>query len=195
MKRIWTLLLLPFAAACASVAPPVPADRFMASLQALCGQAFEGRVVSTDAADADMRGQRLVMHVRECTPGEVRIPFHVGEDRSRTWIVTRTAAGLRLKHDHRHQDGTPDELTMYGGDTATAGSASRQEFPVDAESIALFTRTNRAVSNTNIWAMEVGQSLFAYELRRLPIPGGRFFRVEFDLTHPVPPPPPPWGTR
>lgn len=195
MKRIWTLLLLPFTAACASVAPPVPADRFMASLQALCGQAFEGRVVSTDAADADMRGQRLVMHVRECTPGEVRIPFHVGEDRSRTWIVTRTAAGLRLKHDHRHQDGTPDELTMYGGDTATAGSASRQEFPVDAESIALFTRTNRAVSNTNIWAMEVGQSLFAYELRRLPIPGGRFFRVEFDLAHPVLPPPPPWGTR
>jgi hypothetical protein len=23
--------------------------------------------------------------------------------------------GLQLKHDHRHEDGTPDEVTMYGG--------------------------------------------------------------------------------
>ena len=167
----------------------------MARLQSLCGKAFEGKVVTSDPADEAMRSQRLVMHVRECSANEVRIPFHVGEDRSRTWIVTRTAAGLRLKHDHRHQDGTSDELTMYGGDTATLGTAVRQEFPVDAESIALFTRTNRSVSNTNVWAMEAGTSHFAYELRRPPIPGGRFFRVEFDLARPVPPPPPPWGAR
>ena len=69
----------------------------------------------------------------------------------------------------------------------------RQEFPADAESIALFTRTNRTVSNTNVWAVEVEPRLFAYELRRPPIPGGRFFRVEFDLRRPVAPPPPPWG--
>jgi hypothetical protein len=142
-----------------------------------------------------MAAQPLVMHVRECRPGEVRIPFHVGDDRSRTWIVTRTAAGLRLKHDHRHADGSPDELTMYGGDTATPGTAARQEFPVDAESIALFTRTDRTVSTTNVWAMEVTPEIFAYELRRPPFPGGRFFRVEFDLGRPVPPPPAPWGAR
>jgi hypothetical protein len=142
-----------------------------------------------------MASKPLVMHVRECRSGEVRIPFHVGDDRSRTWIVTRTAAGLRLKHDHRHADGAPDELTMYGGDTVTPGTAGRQQFPADAESIALFTRTGRTVSNSNVWAMEVQPRLFAYELRRPPIPGGRFFRVEFDLTNPVAPPPPPWGAR
>src|SRR3712207_8407608 len=54
----------------------------------------------------DFAGKRLVMHVRDCSPNEVRIPFHVGEDRSRTWIVTRTAAGLRLKHDHRDRKST-----------------------------------------------------------------------------------------
>lgn len=167
----------------------------MARLHTLCGKAFEGRVVSTDVADADMRGQRLVMHVRRCAADEVRVPFHVGEDRSRTWIITRTASGLRLKHDHRHQDGSPDDLTMYGGDTSTAGTFARQEFPVDAESIDMFTRTSRAVSNSNVWAIEVTPAVFAYELRRPPIPGGRFFRVEFDLAHPVPPPPPPWGAR
>ena len=181
--------------ACAGVAPPQPADQFMARLQALCGQAFEGRVVSSDPADASFAGKRLVMHVRECRKDEVRIPFQVGDDRSRTWILTRTATGLRLKHDHRHADGSPDELTMYGGDTATPGTASRQEFPADAESIGLFTRTNRQVSNTNVWAVEAHPRLFAYELRRPPNPGGRFFRVEFDLARPVAPPPPPWGAR
>jgi hypothetical protein len=119
------------------------------------------------------------------------VPFHVGADRSRTWVITRLSEGLRLKHDHRHDDGSPDELTMYGGETRTEGSARRQEFPVDAESIALFERTGRSVSTTNTWALEIEPaSRFVYELSR---PGGRMFRVEFDLTRPVGPPPPPWG--
>ena len=193
MKKLWLGAMLLALCGCASLSARRPADAFMARLQSLCGQAFEGRVVTDDPADADMRSQRLVMHVRECAANEVRIPFHVGDDRSRTWVITRTGVGLRLKHDHRHADGSSDELTMYGGDTASAGTAVRQEFPVDADSIALFTRTNRSVSNTNVWAIEVGPSVFAYELRRPPIPGGRFFRVEFDLTRPVAAPPPPWG--
>ena len=69
--------------ACASLQPAAPADRFMAQLQALCGKAFAGRVVTSDPADASFAGKSLVMHVRECRPGEVRIPFHVGADRSR----------------------------------------------------------------------------------------------------------------
>jgi hypothetical protein len=195
LSRLSGLILILLIAACAGVPAPQPADAFMARLQALCGKAFAGRLVTADPADEAMARQPLVMHVRECRPGEVRIPFHVGDDRSRIWIVTRTAAGLRLKHDHRHADGTPDELTMYGGDTVTPGTAGRQAFPVDAESIALFTRTGRTVSNSNVWAMEVQPGLFAYELRRPPIPGGRFFRVEFDLANPVAPPPPPWSAR
>ena len=192
--RFILLVLLLFTAGCAAnpISPSAP-DAFLGAIQEHCGKAFEGRVVSTDAADADFAGKRLVMHVRTCEPGYFGIPFHVGEDRSRTWRVSRTPSGLRLKHDHRHEDGKPDVLTMYGGDTATPGTAMRQEFPVDAESIALFTRENRAVSTTNVWAMEITDTTFAYELRRPPIPGGRFFRVEFDLTKPVPPPPPPWG--
>ena len=181
-------------AGCATVPPQAPADAFMASIARHCGKAYAGRVVTADPADRDFAGKTLVMHVRECRPGEIEIPFHVGDDRSRTWIVTRTATGLRLKHDHRHSDGTSDVLTMYGGDTADPGTASRQTFPVDAGSIALFTREKRNVSNTNIWAMEVHPRTFTYELRRPPIPGGRFLRVEFDLARPVPAPPPPWGS-
>lgn len=161
---------------------PAPADAFMARLNALCGQRFEGRVVTTDAADASFASERLVMHVRDCSPEEIRIPFAVGEDRSRTWVVSRTDMGLRLKHDHRHEDGTTDVLHWYGGDTVNAGAAERQEFPVDVESIALFNANDAAVSTTNVWAMEVHpERMFAYELRR----PNRHFRVEFDLAKPI----------
>ena len=165
-----------------------PADAFLARLQSLCGKAFAGRVVTNDPADAAFAGKPLVMHVRACAPGEIRIPFHVGDDRSRTWVVTRTAGGLRLKHDHRHADGSSDVMTMYGGDTIVPGTATAQAFPVDAESIALFRREKREVSVTNVWHIEATPSVFAYVLRR----ADRHFRVEFDLTTPVAPPPPPW---
>ena len=169
--------------ACASTPDAVsPQDAFFANLGALCGQRFEGRVTTTDAADADFRSQRLLMHVRDCSAKEIRIPFRVGEDRSRTWVVTRTSAGLTLKHDHRNPEGEPDGLHWYGGNTISGGTAERQEFPVDPFSIELFNAGNAAVSTTNVWAMEVhpGQA-FVYELRR----PNRHLRVEFDLTEPV----------
>lgn len=170
-----------------------PVDVFFAAIASHCGQAFEGRVrVDTPASPDDaFSGKTLVMHVRECGADEIRIPFHVGEDRSRTWVLTRTAGGLRLKHDHRHEDGSADAVTMYGGDTATAGTASRQAFPVDADSIANFQREGLTASLNNTWAIEIvpGRT-FVYELSR---PNGRLFQVEFDLSRPVPPPPAPWG--
>lgn len=170
------------------------ADQFMAGFQQHCGLSYEGSIAANTPVNPDdaFAGQTLVMHVRECLDGELRIPFHVGDDHSRTWIITRTDAGLRLKHDHRHEDGSEDILTQYGGDTSTDGSASRQEFPVDQFSIDLFLREGSAASVTNVWAMEIvpGQQ-FVYELSR---PGSdRMFRVAFDLTTPVATPPTPWG--
>ncbi|HBK47074.1 MAG TPA: hypothetical protein DDZ67_11700 [Xanthomonadaceae bacterium] len=189
------LLTLAFSAGAAMAAAPA-ADRFLAALAAHCGQAFAGRVVANrprSAAPDPFEGKPLVMHVRGCeSPArELRVPFHVGEDRSRTWVLTRTAAGLRLKHDHRHADGSEDVLSHYGGETAAAaGSARRQEFPVDAESIAVFRRAGSQASLRNTWAMEIeSRRRFLYELSR---PDGRLFQVEFDLSRPIEPPAP-WG--
>lgn len=173
------------------------ADSFLEALASHCGQAFEGEVVSTDEVDADFASQKLVMHVRECDTDAVRVPFHVGEDHSRTWVITRTADGLRLKHDHRHEDGTEDAVTQYGGDAASEhisrdGDQIRAEFPVDDFSIEMFNREGLTASVTNIWAVEIdADEMFAYELRR----ENRFFRVEFDLTNPIDAPPPPWGAE
>lgn len=192
MKMFIALAGLALAGCAHRQAADTPQDRFFAQLGRLCGKAFEGRIASPPVeADASFAGKRLVMHVRDCSADTIRIPFHVGDDRSRTWVVTRTSAGMRLKHDHRHQDGSEDAQTQYGGDTATSGTESRQEFPADAYSKELFIRGNIPQSATNVWAMEVTPTLFAYELRR----PSRFFRIDFDLTRPVTPPPPPWGAE
>jgi hypothetical protein len=119
------------------------------------------------------------------------VPFAVGDDRSRTWVVRLAGAGLSLAHDHRHRDGTSDAVTLYGGETIAPGTANRQEFPVNQGSIELFRRAGLSASVENTWALELwpGQR-FVYELSR---PTGRLFRVELDLSKPVEPPPPPWG--
>ena len=167
-------------------------DAFFKNLSALCGQRFEGKVVTTDAADSDFASQRLLMHVRDCSAEEIRIPFWVGADRSRTWVIGRTTTGLRLKHYHRHSDGVEDVRSQYGGDTINLGSAFRQAFPADAFSRALFVREGIPESSANIWSIEIAPGrTFGYELRR----SGRFFRVEFDLGRTVPSPGPAWGPR
>jgi len=169
--------------------PVEPQDVFFAGLGGRCGNAFAGRLVSSDAVDADFGKEAMVMQIRSCSEDEIRIPFHVGDDHSRTWVITKQDGGLRLKHDHRHEDGSEDAVTQYGGDTADEGTWSRQEFPVDDFSIALFEREGLTASVENVWAVELSERVFAYELSR----PNRFFRVEFDLDTPVETPPVPWG--
>lgn len=185
-------IALAFVALASCATPTAHQPTFFSNLATLCGKTFEGRIVSPPvAADANFAGKRLVMHVRECSADTIRIPFHVGDDHSRTWVVTRTTTGYRLKHDHRHQDGSEDKVTQYGGDSTTPVTASRQEFPADAFTKELLVREGNVAGANNIWAVEVAPNrAFAYELRR----PGRFFRLEFDLARTIAPPPPPWGS-
>ena len=161
---------------------------FWERLQSLCGKAFAGKLTDSNASDSVFARSRVVMHVRSCTPDEIRIPLHVGSDRSRTWVITPADGGLRLKHDHRHPDGSADSVTQYGGDTMRPGGPSRQEFYADT-----FTASLIPAARTNVWTIEiVPEKTFAYGLRREGT--DRKFRVEFDLTQPVEAPPPPWGS-
>jgi len=164
-------------------------DAFFENLKSHCGKAYAGKLVSKDAVDADFGAKPMVMHVRECSDTVLRIPFHVGDDHSRTWVISKTDDGLRLKHDHRHEDGSEDAVTQYGGDTIYEGAKSRQVFPVDQYSIDMFEREGLDASVVNIWAVEINNAAFAYELSR----PNRHFRVEFDVTNPVAVPPAPWG--
>lgn len=190
---IGVLLMPVFFSACArqraDAPPPLPASQeaFWTNLRSLCGRAYEGRVVEDTTADPRFARTPLVMHVSRCETGRILVPFHIADDRSRTWVFTRTPDGLRLKHDHRHEDGSEDEVTQYGGDTREAGSAEAQRFYADDHTASLIP-----AASTNIWTVEIvpGRT-YTYMLER--IGTDRRFRVEFDLTRPVDPPPAPWG--
>lgn len=200
----WCVLLIAGSLPAGETAPASPANlakdgesqaikNFMAAIASHCGQAYAGRITTNEppVENDPFDGVPLVMHVRECSESELRVPFHVGDDHSRTWVLSRTESGLQLKHDHRHEDGSEDAVTWYGGTTANAGSAQRQAFPVDTYSIEMFRREGLSASVSNTWAMEIEPGKrFMYELSR---PGGRLFQVEFDLANPVPVPPAPWG--
>lgn len=182
MNKIILLVTLCLGACVSSPNIKTPADQFFQRLSTLCGKSFAGKMIAGHDSDASFATANLRAHARECSQREVRIAFDVGEDHSRTWIITRTDSGLRLKHRHMLKDETEDPVSQYGGDTAAAGTPARQEFPVDEYSKAMFTKEGRTVSNTNVWAFEVepGTAL-VYELAR----PGRLFRVSFDLEKPL----------
>ncbi len=119
------------------------------------------------------------MHLRDCTEDRVVIPLQVGEDRSRTWIVSRGEAGLRLTHIHRHADGVEDANSRYGGATVWAGEAWRQDFPADTFSIRMLP-----ARSSQSWTLELrpGHS-FDYSLHR--VATGLRYRFRFDLARPL----------
>lgn len=163
------------------------AQVFWQSLQSMCGDSYEGKVVESEPPDERFDGQRLIMHVRQCSQAEIRIPFFVGDDRSRTWVFTRTASGLRLKHDHRHADGSEDAVTQYGGDTQDTGSTTSQAFHADAQTAHMIP-----AAKTNIWTVSVEPGrVFSYALER--VGTARRFKAEFDLAQKVETPLAPWG--
>lgn len=184
---VGTILL----SACSGTNSPAPESLYFERLSALCnGEAYAGSLVSTDAADADFQNADMRMGPATCDGNTIYIPFVVEDDRSRTWQITRTVDGVRLKHDHRHRDGTEDAVTQYGGDSNAVGSVSFQDFPADDETKALFVREDIEVSTQNTWrvGIEPGE-VFTYQMSR----PERMFRVEFDLSTPVEAPPPTWG--
>jgi len=180
-----------FVGACMLISTPIfaqksnPTQQFWNQLQALCGQAFEGSL-ALPKEDADFGGKTLTMHVRKCSDTQVKIPFFVGEDKSRTWILTYKQGRIALQHDHRHKDGTEDDINFYGGITTNPGKANIQIFSADA-------RTQKMIpaAATNVWWITLSKTEFTYNLRRLGT--DRVFKVVMDLTKPIDTPAAPWG--
>ena len=163
------------------------AKQFWENLQKQCGKSFIGEV-KEGAANDTFREKKLVMHVRNCDKNTIRIPFFVGDDKSRTWVLTYKNDRIQLKHDHRHEDGSEDKVTQYGGTTTNSGSPMLQFFPADQE-------TGNLIPNAaaNVWWITLDETSFTYNLRR--IGSDRLFTVKFDLTKTIASPPVPWGWK
>jgi len=166
-----------------------PQTTFMQAFKSFCGKAYSARIVE-DSDPSPAWDHPLVVHIRDCEDSVIRIPLHVGDDRSRTWILTQQPGYIDFQHYHLHEDGSPDAVSPYGGKTLDAGSATRQSFPVDEASKALFTAEGLDVSVSNTWTIDFpDEQTMHYQLSR----PGRLFEVEVDLSEPIPLPPPAWG--
>jgi hypothetical protein len=166
-------------------------DAFWDNMARQCGQAFPGRLVQ-DRPDRDMLAgdEELIAHWVRCEDDLMHIAFHVGRDdgaswdRSRTWVLTRDDQGLELRHDHRLEDGSEDEgNTWYGGRTVDDGAPETQWF--------LFDERRADDGSVLGWRLEIepGQRYVYGTIR-----GDDYtWRIDFDLSEPIPAPPPAWG--
>ncbi|WP_457910712.1 hypothetical protein [Salegentibacter sp. HM20] len=183
MKRLILLAVL-FLAQSLS-AQQNPAREFWDKLKENCGLAFEGEIIEGSENDA-FAGKKLIMHLRSCERDKVRIPFIVGTDYSRTWVLSYEDDRIQLKHDHRHEDGSEDKITWYGGTASNTGLANLQIFPADDHTADLIP-----AAATNVWWIELDNESFIYNLKR--IGSSNQFSVKFDLTNPIETPDAPWG--
>ncbi len=166
-----------------------PADTFWSELQKLCGKAFAGSVAAAPENDMTFAGKDLKMHVRSCEKDRIRIPFVVGDDLSRTWIFTRKDGRIELRHDHRHKDGKPDTVTMYGGWSTSVGRPIQQVFPADQKTVDVIP----AGANNVWWVDLIPGGHYGYNVRRLG--SERQYSIKFDITKPIEAPPAPWGWK
>lgn len=158
--KIKSLLLIPFILlACSGesetdLTPQLEADtsqgQFFANLFEICGETFSGEATFPDDPGHELVGEELTATIETCTEEEIRIPFHSGEDESRTWVFTRQEDSLHLRHDHRYPDGTAHETTDYGGFANDEGSATTQYFPADEKTSEMIPE-----ASTNVWMVEI----------------------------------------
>ncbi len=106
----------------------------------LCGQSYEGTVISQDPQDANWRGKALVLGPVDCrVENFFLMPLAVGENKTRTWVLTRIQSGIEtkkrpkpfkgrnteensgkgelweLRHHHYLSNGMIDPVSDYGG--------------------------------------------------------------------------------
>lgn len=149
--------------------------KFFGNLKSLCEQSFIGKTFfPTDKKDPFV-GVKLTINFSSCSKDEIRVSFKVAKDTSRTWVITNTEKGLLLKHDHRHEDGTPDKVTMYGGYADINGNALTQAFFADAHTSEMIP-----AAKTNIWQLSFNQSKsqLTYSLQRNSAPR---YKAIFEL--------------
>lgn len=188
MKHFVCLIL--FFSFCLNAQEAQPSEKFWAQLQQHCGKVYEGWITHGAVPKDGFTGEKLIMHVRTCDENIIRIPFFVGEDKSRTWILKlNDDKTIQLQHDHRHPDGTEENENFYGGNSTNAGLENLQMFPADVHTANIIP-----AAASNVWWFTIDEESFTYNLRR--VGSDRYFSVYFDLTENLDEiPDAPWGIK
>jgi hypothetical protein len=155
-------------------------QEFYNHFKRLEGKKFAGKETYISDTANSWSKLELEMYIREFTDTVIYVPFRVGNNTSRTWmIILEEGSILRFRHDHRHEDGTPEDLNLYGGYATKDGTQFKQVFPADDFTCQMLERIC-----DNEWTAEFSKDLskFYYSLRKK---GKLIITVEFDLTTPI----------
>ncbi len=193
MKMITLLssMLLFSLPAQADVPVSQPFEQFFQQLSLQCGNAYPGKLTLEPEGDDMLTGtELLIVHFRECSDTQLKLPFHIeleasqSWNRSRTWIISKHSEQLELRHDHRTQQGDDDKVTMYGGFSVGAGTVISQQFQsLDRTAESGYFRG---------WRIEIEPGVrYTYGTVR----GDAWsWRIDFDLSQPLAQSPSaPWG--
>jgi len=97
------VLILGVASCSNPSAPDLPLQQFQTHLQSLCGQSYQGQVISTDPQDEDWRKETLTLGPVTCPDNLTTVlPLAVGSDRSRVWTLRLEEDGEALDFRHAH---------------------------------------------------------------------------------------------
>jgi hypothetical protein len=95
---------------------------FFENMRELCGNTYGGRTILAPPEDRTFEPARLYFVVESCEPTQIRMPFTVDGDASRTLVLTLSDQGLLFTHEHRREDGTEYEDSGFGGWSDGRGS-------------------------------------------------------------------------
>jgi hypothetical protein len=152
---------------------------FFDHLKSFCGQSFEGRQLYRSPHGDSWEGRKMIIHVTICEQDQVHIPFHVDNDHSRTWMFMADDGRLVFRHQHLHEDGTPEDSSLYGGWANLDGNALVQYFPADD-----YTASVIEGAIDNLWIVSFNEQLstLTYRLDRA---GEKRLEIQFDLLNPL----------
>jgi hypothetical protein len=152
---------------------------FFNNLATLCGYAFAGRQAYRSHHGESWANRTMIMYVDVCEDDYIHIPFHVDDDWSRTWMFIIEDGRLVFRHQHLHEDGTPEDGSMYGGYANDEGTAFVQYFPADD-----FTASVIDGGGGNVWIVTIDEE-FRYYSYRLDRDGEKRLEIIFDLENPL----------
>ncbi len=160
---------------------------FWENIQSYCGNAYEGILADATPYYQSFDADKIVIHFRNCTDTLTHISLHLDDDHSRNLLITKQPGTLQLKHDHRHEDGTEDDITQYGGMANSPGLENRQIFYADEHTADILP-----LRHDNFWFVDLmDDETLAYGVHWPK--QGNSIRMEFDISTPIEAPPTPWG--
>lgn len=150
---------------------------FFVNLIERCDDTYAGEsTYPTNPPHDGLENVELRATISTCTSEKVHISLQTGDDGSHTIVISRVDEGLQMRHEHRQPDGTPMDITDYGGLANDQGTSTRQYFEAGESAIDMIPD-----AESNVWIIDLGidDEILVYSLEKQQ---ETVFRAELEKT-------------